>query len=382
MNPSFSLILEIQSGLVRGALVSSARPDAKKTIEASSTIVAQAQRTVSLRGKSVSGAQVESARMLSNMTKALGEVLDELSKMHTSLSGQRGTAIHISSTECILSSPWVASRAKNVRIVFEKNTTVTAPAIGKMIAQERQNMIGLDMIVVEQKIFDIKINGYSTSSFKGLKARELEVFFAVSMSSQEILDAISNTIEKHFGARMKKITYLASTLMDFAVSRLNSKDDMHYILGHIHSELTDIVVVKNGIASLVATIPFGYDTLVREVSKKMNEPESFIHSKMSLHSKKHLHAQETSRLDSIAAEILENIWARSFVDIISSGSTETQNSVFVPYQVVLHVPKQYFSPFQSTLQSPVEKKESLGDKVHRFIVTHVNTDLLHHLIRL
>ena len=53
-----------------------------------------------------------------------------------------------------------------------------------------------DIAFIEENIFDVKLNGYSVSDYRGKRAKSLEVSFATTMSSYKILKKIDSIVLK------------------------------------------------------------------------------------------------------------------------------------------------------------------------------------------
>jgi cell division ATPase FtsA len=85
------------------------------------------------------------------------------------------------------------------------------------------------------------LNGYETPKPLNQKAKELTMAIFVSVSGEQVLKKIENTIAKHFYFRQIKFSSFA--MASFAVVR-----DMHaqenFLLINVGGEVTDISMVK------------------------------------------------------------------------------------------------------------------------------------------
>jgi hypothetical protein len=312
----------------------------------------------------------------------------------------------VSRADCILSSPWIVSRTKSLTVKFPKDTLITKKLIGAAIVPEREAMLrsaagadsaGNDLVPIEQKIFEIKINGYPTADIAGKKGRELGIYFAVSMSAKTIIEAIRDTVGGHVSPPVaRRMAYHSSILLGYAASRETSGDQTNYILGHIHGELSDIALVERGITTLIASFPFGYSSLIRETSKALGEPLAATRSKIALHGSKSLHREETERISETIETIMRERWAEQFLKAVTVSADETSRSL--PYAIFLSVPSEYYPHFKKALEDkklPKEKSttgetdkkdagkdDSIVHKAHMFIVNHINTGLIHTILKL
>jgi len=406
MDPSTSLILEIQSGLINAAIVS-----ATSTTSVVTSGVSAPTRILHFVSVPIAGAPHENTgRLLASMTKALSQALQSLPNVHA-----------VSRADCILSSPWIVSRTKSLTVKFSKDTLITKKLIGSSIVPEREAMLrsaagngagsahssagdrtATDLTPIEQKIFEIKINGYPTSDIAGKKGRELGIYFAVSMSAEAIIEAIRDTALRHVSPTVgRRMAYHSSILLGYAASRETTGAE-NYILGHIHSELSDIALVERGITTLIASFPFGYSSLIRETSKALGEPLAATRSKIVLHGLKSLHREETERMSRAIETVMRKRWVDEFLKAVTS-SDENKNihigpaeiSRQLPYAIFLAVPTEFYPHFKKALEEgktstnldkeKLEKEKKDDNIIHRaqmFIVNHINTGLIHTILKL
>jgi hypothetical protein len=401
MDPSTSLILEIQSGLVNAAIVS-----ATSTSSVVTSGVSDPARILHFVSVPITGAPHESTiRLLVSMTAALSQALQSLLNVHA-----------VSRVDCILSSPWIVSRTKSLTVTFPKDTLITKKLIGASIVPEREAMLRsaagnsnggsahssagdsavTELTPIEQKIFEIKINGYPTTDIAGKKGRELGIYFAVSMSAETIIEAIRDTVSRHVSPTVAhRMAYHSSILLGYVASRETTSAETSYILSHIHGELSDIALVEKGITTLIASFPFGYSSLIRETSKALGEPLAATRSKIALHGSKSFHREESERISQTIETIVRERWADEFLkavtiaeadDGVHLGAMETSRPL--PYAIFLAVPGEYYPHFKKALEDRKEKPEyqkkddGIMHKAHMFIVNHINTGLIHTILKL
>jgi hypothetical protein len=398
MDPSTSLILEIQSGLINAAIVS-----ATSTTSVVTSGVSAPARILHFVSVPIAGApHASTSRLLVSMNKALSQALQSLPNVHV-----------VSRADCILSSPWIVSRTKSLTVTFPKDTLITKKLIGTSIVPEREAMLrsaagngagsahssagdrtATDLTPIEQKIFEIKINGYSTADIAGKKGRELGIYFAVSMSAETIIETIRETVSRHVSPPVaRRMAYHSSILLGYAASRETTGNETSYILSHIHGELSDIALVEKGITTLIASFPFGYSSLIRETSKALGEPLAATRSKIALHAGKSLHREETERVSRAIETVMQERWVDEFLKAVTifDGATGTADETAhpLPYAIFLAVPSEYYLHFKKALEDTSKEKpdserkdEGIVHKIHMFIVNHINTGLIHTILKL
>jgi hypothetical protein len=237
-----SLIIEIQSGLVRGVIVKkgSHKPE----------ILARYSIPINSLDKT-------SAHLTKSMLKAVSEVAKHLTHKH-----------HVESVHVVLSSPWALSHSKAVEMNFDKNTTVNQKMILDIVDEDNNKKKShQDLTYIEKKIFEVKLNGYVVHNYENKPARKLEVSFATTLGSQELLNKIFISLEKAF--KVNIIQYHSGLLLDYISLGTFFANRNDYVYIHAHSELTDIVVVKSSICKNISSFPNGTSSLVEKIPESL-----------------------------------------------------------------------------------------------------------------
>jgi hypothetical protein len=196
---TLSLVLDIQSGLIRGSLVIFNK-DTKPHIIYNYT------KHISLdKGQGNGGPY-----MTKVMLKTLNDVLTNVQKSGFARAKTLGyNDNNIYEIFYALSSPWAVSHAQKIRADYKKETTINERTIEEIISNESKLLMNefildlqkskssnLDIVMFEQKIFDIRLNGYSVNNYSGKKTSVLEVSFAITVASQNILNKIKSGEER------------------------------------------------------------------------------------------------------------------------------------------------------------------------------------------
>jgi hypothetical protein len=320
-----SLIIDIESGLVRGSLISFSKTPIV-IYSVSSPIMA------SHAGKS---------RLLSAMVAAVGRIGDKVLREGLSAA----STSRVSKIHCAFSSPWIISKTKTVKIHYERETEITKTAVTAILDGERRGIeesflndhpgtSAADLAFIEQKIFEIKLNGYPVSDFQGKKARDLEVSFAVSVSSKNILEHIEKAVERSI--RVHRIEYHSSLLLQYAAFRNLMSTRNSYIAAHIHNEISDIIVVKNGVCSAMASFPLGTKAFAQKSAAALGQPDDVTQSLLSLRTKNALNSLESEKINSIIDPVIRE-WAERFMQTLAVvGDTDS-----MPRQLYLATHEHY-----------------------------------------
>ena len=289
-----SIVLDIQSGLVRGALVEHLE-DGQKNITSVIT------RSISSKTH-IMNAEHLTKRVL----KLISEVVEQITKE---------TGNHkISKIDYILSSPWIFNELKTSIVKYDKETSISSKTVSDLIeAQQKKDSNNTDIIQIEQKIFDIKLNGYTATTFDGKSVHSLEISFSKSYSSKVFLDKVYSTVDKYIHS--KKHTLNSALFLQYTAMRELISDKSEYIYIHIHDELTDVVIVKDGLCKHMASFPFGIQTLLRKISSSTKNSIEMSDSILSLYQGKKLDGAEQVKIEKIIKSLLQawsNLFTQSF----------------------------------------------------------------------
>ncbi len=292
-----SIILDIQSGIVHGAVIVN---DDKGVTHILSVVT-----------KSIS-----SKTNIINSTHLTKKILNLVSEAITYLSLSIGEQKYIS-VHYILSSPWINTKLKTITIDYKKETEITSSILTKIINDElnQNNEKLVDMRPIEQKVFEIKLNGYSTASFENKMASKLEISLATSLGSNSFIDKLNSTVNSIINTRHN--TYNSALLMQYTAFR-SITNKREYIYMHIHSELTDIVIVKDGLCRQMSSFPFGISTFIRKIMNSTKQSMESSDSLISLFQGNKLDKDEKETVQKIIQPLLHE-WSENCIKSFMSS---------------------------------------------------------------
>ena len=301
----YSLIIDIQSGLVRSALIH---------IKSDGSHIIKKVITKIIPRKSHTNSNYINKMMIKALSESLTAVIDNK---------------RIENINVILSSPWVLSHSKTVRIDFGKDTEITQGLISGLIDIERKKLekefsvnhknipeFYNDLKYIEQKIFDIKLNGYSVTQYIGRTVKDFTISLAMTLSSKIILGRIESTIKKDVFS--KKIKFHSGLLLNFTALRKMMADKNDYVYIHAHSELTDVIVVKRGQCANISSFPLGTSSLVRMTAHVLKQEIEVADSMISLYQGKKLEEAEANRIKLIV-DIFGKNWIALYNKILDTS---------------------------------------------------------------
>jgi len=222
--------------------------------------------------------------VISNVTKVCENVLKHHSLSLSARSipdlGRRIDEVHF-----ILSAPWSVSQARIMTVEFDKPTILTRSRLEKILQEERRKLQSESRnstTLIEEKIFDVRLNGYPIEKWEGKIARSAMISYSISISGSDAISRLNDVVAHIVG---KKGVHFHSSLLLQYVALKNDivLNNDNYILIHVHGEITDIVVVSEGHCTFFGTMPIGIYGIVRKFAKGRNMDFNTADSLISLY---------------------------------------------------------------------------------------------------
>lgn len=193
------------------------------------------------------------------------------------------------------SSPWYISETKILRIqkpepFFFDHTTVNE-ALGREEKDFEKSELaaayraaGNEVIPLDQKVVQIRLNGYETSSPYGKKITEAEIALFVSLIEKSLLSDVEDVIQHTFHYH-KALPYSFS-LIAYSVMRDIFPNEEDFLSIHIHGEITEVSVVRKGILLESLSFPLGRNFFVRKACRILGSSPEICISTLILHFQK------------------------------------------------------------------------------------------------
>ncbi len=214
-------------------------------------------------------AETDSKSLISMTLKAIDDNIEAVKQYMNIRANSKVSKIpgKITAVHYVLSSPWIVSQAKKLSLSFEKSTKITAEYIRSLIEKERSKLIKTPsepVKIIEEKIFDVRLNGYSVSEWEGKETRKLDISFTVSLAGKGMIEFFTEKCA-HFVHNHNIFFHSSLLLQHIAVDRAGQGGEC-YALVHVHGEITDVSITKNEDCIFFGTLTFGISTFVRKIA--------------------------------------------------------------------------------------------------------------------
>lgn len=279
---------------------------------------------------------------------------------------------------CVLSSAWYASETRIIN--FKKNTpfVFTEKLADDLIKKEikifeeehllKYNTVDNRVRTIELKNIKTMLNGYETSKPLNQKIKELEMTIFVSISGEQILKKIEDTIGKYF--HIKQIKFSSFVLSFFTVVRDMFVKQENFLLLDIGGEVTDISMIKKNTLRNSISFPLGRNFLIRGVALELgctlDEAYSFISLFKDGHAEESIAKKLALILNKLRAE-----WLKEFQDSLANLS----NDISIPSTIYIAIDKDLVDFFTETIKTEQFSQYTLTES--KFEVIFLSTELLH-----
>ncbi len=291
-----ALLLDVQSSIVRGSLVNLKSGN-------NPTFIFTHAVPILFKPNVNSGYLVKVT--LSAINEVIESVLRELSIKNSS-GVIKNLPLKIDHVHFILSSPWIVSQAKTLKLSFPKNTKITPDKLRPYLEEERNKLTEDDaehLAVIEEKVFDVRLNGYSVPNWHNKIVKDLEISFVISVAGTKLITKYSSIANKV--VPMNKIFFHSCLLLQNMGIQKILKTRSDYSLVHIHGEITDVVVINKHSCTFFGSYPFGINSIIRKISSATKTDIQTAESLLTLFTHRQLDPVHSDATQKIISQISE-----------------------------------------------------------------------------
>ncbi len=334
---SYSLVFNISSGSVAGGIINFSEKEGEDVTYYSKEII-PFQDEISV--------PKHLELLKSSLTTLAARIQAEgLKKIEAST----GRKIRIDRVFYVFSSPWSVSQTKTIRIKDQKPIKITESYLSKLIKeQEKQFQAGISKVgkIIEQKIIQVKVNGYAVDNFYGKQAKDLELSVFFSVVPEDILLTIDSAVSKTFN--VKNVWCHSLSLSTFSIIQDLFPQKKDFIHIDISEEMTDISIIKDNVMISAASIPLGRNDFIRELSKELKVTPEIADSMISMQTAKSNDQLAAMRL-AMAMDSAARNWLSKIFEVLDS----LKDKIYVPECIFL-IANSDLIPF---LKDKLEKRD-------------------------
>ena len=316
--PHIALLIDIGSGSVGASLVSYSYT--KEGIEEKPAILYSLRRSFTL---------TESAsydQLVGLMRKTLREMLGIIHDVKLGIPDK---------VYAVLSAPWYVSQTRTIIYNKKPAFTVTEKLVMELTKKEiaffKESLaseVEGESYIIENTTQSISLNGYSLKDPIGQKAEEMKIALFVSLSPQQVIDAIHEEVLQIY--HFKKIQFSSSGACSFVALRDAFPDEESFMVVSVGSEVTDVVIVRNNTLDTSFTFPKGVRSVYRVISNSLSVDVNEAKTQALLCQNNHASPEMVRKVNPLL-EGAKNEWIEMFSKTLASfvNTLSTPHTIFV-----------------------------------------------------
>lgn len=177
---------------------------------------------------------------------------------------------------CTLSSPWFILKSRHLRIAQKEPFEITEKTLDIFLSDDiehlkdelKETLPPQDVMIIEKKIIQTKLNGYDIKNPYGQKTSQVEIVATVGVSSKIVIQSI----ERKLGQRFHTTPIHFGT---FPIAAFNAVRDIfphenNFLFLDITGEATDVSLVSGDLLVGSVSFPRGKNFIIREISTQFH----------------------------------------------------------------------------------------------------------------
>jgi len=281
---------------------------------------------------------------------------------------------------CILSSPWYVSQTRIINLEKDTSFLFTEKLANSLIQKEislfeeeylAKYVHPKDKVrTLEIKTIRTTLNGYETVTPFNQKTKEFQITIFISISPEQVLERLEESINKHFHSKTVKFSSFVMT--SFVVTRDVFAKDENFLLIDLGGEVTDISMIKKSTLHESISFPMGTNYMIRGIAgglrSNLEEAKSFL----SLYKDGHAVGSVAKTLESVLDK-LKKEWLEKFQESLANLS----NDISLPSKIFLAIDKEFYDFFGDIIKTEQFNQYTLTES--KFEVIFLGAEALHGL---
>ncbi|MBX4215596.1 hypothetical protein KW797_01460 [Candidatus Parcubacteria bacterium] len=279
---------------------------------------------------------------------------------------------------CFLAAPWYGSEVRTVKFGDgESEFTFDEKLMDHMVSEELSRFAGKEMeryerlqghiYLIENKVIDVRLNGYRTDNPMGVRAKEAELSLLLCLAPDQAVTEFIETIRRIIHG--VPIVFHSFLLPFFAVLRDLYHGTEDALLIDIGGEVTEVSLMRGGLLLGTVSFPLGKNFVLRRTAAILKKEPEEIRSLLKLLFEGKIDAAERKALEPGIVPVRKE-WLAAFNEAL-----DELNTLLVPDTVLLFADGDIVKWFIDAVE-----KEEYGQyalSAGKFAVTTVGGSLLH-----
>jgi len=182
---------------------------------------------------------------------------------------------------------------------------------------------------IEHNILKVELNGYYTQEPLNKMAKNIKIYFYMSMGTQKIIREVKSCILDGFGGVPVVFKTFPFVSFSFLKESMNIKEDL--VVVDMGGEITDVSLFKKDTIEEIVSFPKGKNFFLRKIASKFNTFPQEASSLFETYLRGHAEKNNAEKI-SIIIEDVKREWCESFkkaLESISDSGPLPQNIFFI-----------------------------------------------------
>lgn len=227
-----------------------------------------------------------------------------------------------------LSSPFFQSQTKVIRSNNSSSSKITKAYLADLVKQADEGAkLGEDIVILEDKVMQTKLDGYITTWPVGQMAQEVVLSHFLSWADKDLLVNLRDLMRAEYAKAPVIFSTFSFATYDIFKDFLPEKD---FILLDVGNEITDILIIKDNVLAEHFSFPKGKNFLVRSLAKELGTIPAEVETSLNLLATGQANQQLKKRLAPSLKKV-EALWQADFKQALAL----TLETSFLPETVYL-----------------------------------------------
>lgn len=277
-------------------------------------------------------------RYISSMLDAFNKVSLSVRKKHLSPSGLFKKVYKMDKIHVSISSPWILSQSKNLKIRKDKPFVITESFLENLKTKEGQEMFNSSLPknfksknkfkIFEQSIIQVKLNGYKIENIIKKTVSSFEANMFLSVIQNDILEKIISSINKNIVS--KQNFFHSFVLSGFSFIRDAYPATNDFVFLDIGGETTDVCMAQDDAVAKIFTFPFGKRVILNKISEQLKIPQDQAESLVNMKCRGNCDEKTTLKVNA-SLDLALKEWTKNLFDIFKeiSPSGDIPKDIFI-----------------------------------------------------
>lgn len=271
---------------------------------------------------------LSSAKFLLAMNHALERALK-------SIQGGKKDGVVPAHIFCTLSSPWFILKSRHLRIAQKEPFEITEKTLDIFLSDDiehlkdelKETLPPQDVMIIEKKIIQTKLNGYDIKNPYGQKTSQVEIIATVGVSSKIVIQSIERKLGQRF--HTAPIHFGTFPIAAFSAVRDIFPHENNFLFIDITGEATDVSLVSSDLLAGSVSFPRGKNFIIREISIQFHTIHEEAATLFAMYLRKELPSAKHALVEAVVLRA-EKEWLTRFEKALATlaGSGMLSHKVF------------------------------------------------------